>query len=361
MIFEQHSQEKDYLNRAVEVSIHVGLIILLAVVCFLILRPFLLLIAWGIIVAIAVYPGYRKLKSLLGGRGRLAAVLCTLILLTALILPIALLTQTLVESIQTLRTGLKAGTLVIPPPPATVATWPIIGPPLDRLWGLASTSLNNLLSSFAPQIKAVITELLSASAEFAATVLQFVLALLVSGVLLANAEGADKVTRSFANRLFGDNGPEFHKLIGATIRSVTVGILGVALIQTVFAGLGFLVAGLPSAGLWTMIFLVAAVLQVGVLALIPAVIYAFTIMGTTKAVVFLVWCLIVGLMDNLLKPLLLGRGVAVPIAVIFLGAIGGFIAMKIIGLFVGAVVLSVGYKLFLAWLSKPAAGADAET
>jgi predicted PurR-regulated permease PerM len=98
------------------------------------------------------------------------------------------------------------------------------------------------------------------------------------------------------------------------------------------------------------LFLIAAVLQAGVLVLIPAVIYMFAIASTTKAVIFLIWCIIVGLMDNVLKPLLLGRGAAVPMPVVFLGAIGGFVAISIFGLFVGAIVLSVGYKLFLAWI-----------
>jgi predicted PurR-regulated permease PerM len=353
--FEQPTRAKDYLNRAIEVSIHVGLFVLLAVACFRILHPFLPPIAWGIVLAIAVYPGYQKLERLLSGRGTLAAVLCTVILLTGLIVPIALLTGTLVEGIQTLTTRLKAGTLTIPPPLPSVSTWPIIGAPLYQLWSLASTSLNDLLSRYAPQVKVLVGGLLTASAGFALTVLQFALSILISGFILAYAQGAANMTRSLANRLFGDQGPEFEKLIGATIRSVTVGILGVAFIQSFFASLGFLVAGLPNAGLWAMIFLVAAVLQVGVLVLIPAVIYAFTIMSTSKAVIFLIWCLIVALMDNLLKPLLLGRGVGVPMVVVLLGALGGFVTMGIIGLFIGAIVLSVGYKLFLAWLYKPAA------
>jgi predicted PurR-regulated permease PerM len=173
------------------------------------------------------------------------------------------------------------------------------------------------------------------------------------GVLLAKASACVKVSRSLANRLFGDQGPEYEDLVASTIRSVTNGILGVAFIQAVLAGIGFLVGGLPGAGLWTLMFLVAAVLQVGALVLIPAVVYMFAIAGTTKAVLFLLWCAFVGLIDNVLKPMLLGRGVSVPTAVVFLGAIGGFFVMGIIGLFVGAIVLSVGYKLFLAWLQGP--------
>jgi predicted PurR-regulated permease PerM len=223
---------------------------------------------------------------------------------------------------------------------------------LNSLWSRASRDLSEAVRSFAPQIKAAAPGLLSVSAGLGLTVLQFALSIVVAGVLLANAKAAYDVTRSLCNQLFGDKGPELQQLIAATIRSVTSGILGVALIQSVLAGLGFVFAGLPGAGLWAITFLIAAVLQVGVLVLIPAVIYMFAISSATKAVIFLVWCIVVALVDNFLKPLLLGRGVAVPMAVVFLGAIGGFVALGLIGLFIGAIVLSVGYKLFLAWLDQ---------
>ena len=208
----------------------------------------------------------------------------------------------------------------------------------------------------APQLKNILPGLLSASAGIGLTVLQFFFSILISGALLAKAKSAAEVTRAFANRLFGERGAEFQNLVGSTIRSVTSGILGVALIQTVLAAIGFLVVGLPGAGLWAVIFLVAAVLQVGILVLIPAVIFVFATATTTTAVVFLIWCAIVALLDNVLKPMLLGRGASVPTAVVFLGAIGGFVAMGIIGLFVGAIVLSVGYELFLAWVEPTSAG-----
>jgi predicted PurR-regulated permease PerM len=186
-------------------------------------------------------------------------------------------------------------------------------------------------------------------------VLQFILSILVAGVLLAKAPECSAISRSLSNRLFGAQGPEFEDLAGSTIRSVTNGILGVAVIQSVLATLGFMVGGLPGAGLWSLIFLFSAVLQVGGIVLIPAVIYMFAIASTTKAVLFMLWCIFVGVIDNVLKPLLLGRGVAVPIVVVFLGAIGGFLAIGTIGLFVGAIVLSVGHKLLLAWLAGPVA------
>jgi predicted PurR-regulated permease PerM len=347
------AQSKDHVQRALEVVIHVGLLALLLTACLLILRPFLPLVAWGIIIAIAVYPAYRKFRSLLGERGTLAAVLGTLLFLAVLIVPVALLTQTTIESVQTLTAHIKDGTLSVPPPPDSVINWPLVGAPVFRTWTMASTNLTELLKSFAPQIKAIVPGLLAATAGLGLTVLQFILSILLAGVLLAKASACVKVSRSLANRLFGDQGPEYEDLVASTIRSVTNGILGVAFIQAVLAGIGFLIGGLPGAGLWTLMFLVAAVLQVGALVLIPAAVYMFAIAATTKAVLFLLWCAFVGLIDNVLKPLLLGRGVSVPTAVVFLGAIGGFLVMGIIGLFVGAIVLSVGYKLFLAWLQGP--------
>ena len=349
------SDHREYVRRAIEVSIHVGLLILLASACLMILRPFVPLITWGIIIAIAIYPAYRRLRSLLGDRGTLAAIICILISLAILVVPVTLLTTTLIDGVHSLTTHFREGTIAVPPPPENIKTWPLIGAPLDRVWNMAATNLTGLLKSFAPQLREFIPRILSASAGIGLTVVEFILSILVAGALLANASGGAAVTRSLANRLFGEKGPEFQELAGSTIRSVTNGILGVAVIQAVLAGVGFLVVGLPGAGLWTLFFLIAAVVQAGGLVLIPAIIYVFAIASTTKAVLFLVWCIVVWLMEHVLKPLLLGRGIAVPMVVIFLGAIGGFLALGIIGLFVGAIVLSVGYKLFLAWLEGPVA------
>ncbi len=348
----------DYRRRAVEIAIHVGLVILLTTACLMILRPFLPLVAWGIIIAIAANPAYQKLRSMLGGRGKLAAVLFTLIVLGVLIVPVALLTQTTIQGIQTLIAHTREGTLGIPAPPDSVRAWPIVGGPLYSTWTKASTNLTGMLQSVAPQLKALVPGLLHASARIGLTVLEFVLSILVAGVLLAKSSEGAEVSHSLARRLFGERGPEFETLAGSTIRSVTNGILGVAAIQAVFAGIGFIVVGLPGAGLWTLLFLFAGVLQAGGLVLIPAIIYTFAVASTMKAVLFMLWCILVAALEHVLKPLLLGRGVAVPIVVIFLGAIGGFLAIGIIGLFVGAIVLCVGYKLFLAWLEGPVAARE---
>ncbi len=352
MRFPKTGDDRAQLKLALEVSIHIGLAILLTAACLLILFPFIPLIAWGVIIAVAAYPGFQAVQRALGGRGALTATLFAVLFLSLLIVPVVLLADTLIDGVQTLASHLKEGTGVIPPPPAGVENWPIIGARLNSLWSQASRDISQAVRSLAPHIKAAVPRILSVSSGLGLAVVQFALSFVVACVLLANAQYAYKVTQSLSNRLFGDEGPEFQQLIGATIRSVTSGILGVALIQSILAGLGFLVAGLPGAGLWAVAFLISAVLQVGVLILIPAVIYMFAISSVTKGVIFLVWCVFVALVDNFLKPLLLGRGVAVPTAVVFLGAIGGFVALGLIGLFVGAIVLSVGYKLFLAWLEQ---------
>jgi predicted PurR-regulated permease PerM len=344
--------DKSHLNRALEVSIHLSLIALLVVSCFLILRPFMAISAWGITIAVAGYPVYKKLQKILGGRGGLAAAVFSIVLLLVLIVPIALLAQTLIGGIQGLADRIQDGTLRIPPPPANVETWPIIGKKLSDLWSLASTNFAAVIQTFAPQLKGAVGGLLAVSASVGVGVLQVFVSIVIAGFVLANASACGKFSHKLAVQFFGSRGPQVEAMVEATIRSVTMGILGVAFIQAILAGLGFLVVGLPAAGLWALVFLIAAVLQVGAITLIPAVIYVFATMATGKAVIFLIWCIFVGLIDNVLKPLLLGRGAPVPILVIFMGAIGGFAAWGIFGLFVGAIIISVGFNLFIAWLDE---------
>jgi predicted PurR-regulated permease PerM len=350
MTVQAVAKEKRHVNQALETSIQIGLAAILVIGCLVILRPFIPLVIWGIIIAIASYPTFLKLKRFMKGRGTLAAIVWTLILLTILIVPLVLLGQSLLEGLMPLVGRIRDGTLVLPPPPSSIEQWPLVGAPLFRVWSGASRDLTATLMQFSPQIKSALPGILSASADLGSTLVQFFLSIVVAGVLLANAEAAAAAARSTAIRLFGEEGLQYQQLVGATIRSVTFGILGVALIQTALAAAGFFVVGIPGASVWSVFFLCAAILQIGVLVLLPAVIYVFAIAAKTKAVIFLVWCIFVGLIDNVLKPLLLGRGSAVPVVVVFLGVIGGFIAMGIVGLFVGAIVLAVGYKLFLAWI-----------
>lgn len=356
---EQRSgADAQFVHRASEAAIRIGLIALLVAWCFEIVRPFLIPAVWGIIIAVAVYPGYRRLNTLLGDRHVLSAVVITVVMLVVLIGPTVVLAQTLVEGAQYVAGRLVDKTLAIPAPPPDIAQWPLIGEPLDKFWRLASQNLGMALNQIRPQIAEGGKLLLSLSADAGVGILQFIFAIIISGVLLANARYGDMVAHRVARRLAGDRGAEYADLGQATVRSVARGILGVALIQSLMAGVGFLAVGLPGAGLLAVLCLLLAVVQIGPgLVLIPAVIYVFTIEDTTIAVIFAVWSLVVLLIDNVLKPILLGRGTKVPMLVILVGAIGGFLANGIIGLFTGSVILALSYTLLTAWLREPPPGA----
>ena len=345
------SSDTVFQTQAIEAAIRIGLLLLLAAWCLRIVAPFIIPIAWGAIIAVATYPGYCRLYSALGERRKLAATLVTLLLLILLIVPTMLLAESLVYGVQTVADGVRSGTLAIPPPPERVGTWPISGEPLEDIWRLASVNLGEALREVGPQLRGIGAWLLSAAAGAGIAVLQFIIAIIVAGVLLANAEGCKNAAQALFTRLAPEKGARFAQLSGAMVRSVTRGILGVALIQSLLAGLGFLVVGMPAAGLWALLCLILGVMQLGVaLVIIPLVIYVFSTADTSIAVIFLGWTIPVTLIDNVLKPILLGRGAPVPMLVIFLGAIGGFITSGIIGLFVGAVVLALGFELYKTWL-----------
>jgi predicted PurR-regulated permease PerM len=350
---KQTPNDKAFLRKALEATIRIGLVVLLVLWCFEIVKPFIVPVIWGIIIAVATYPGYRRLCVALGERRGLAATVVALLMLVLLIGPTIILADTLVAGARQLAEGLSDGTLQIPPPPASVAEWPLIGTPLFEFWGHASLNLASALNEIGPQLKVVGGWLLSAAGGVGLGVVLFVFAIVIAGILLANAESSSEAADSIATRLVGEQGSKYADLARTTVRGVARGILGVALIQSILAGLGFLAIGLPAAGLLALLCLVLAVIQVGVgPIMIPAVIYVFATADPLPAVLFLIWGVFVGVLDNFLKPILLGRGAQVPMAVIFVGAIGGFLAHGIIGLFVGAVVLSLGYTLFRAWLGE---------
>jgi predicted PurR-regulated permease PerM len=342
-----------FIDRVVEEVIRIAAIAALVGWCFIIAKPFLVPILGGTIVAVTVFRGYQILEAALGGRRLSAAVLVTLFMLVMLVVPSVLLGDSLVTGVNKLVDLFQSGQLSIPPPPDSVARWPLVGESIARIWSLASQDLGEAFRQASPLFKHFGAWLLSAAQGAGIALLQLVLAILISGAFLANSEAASRTARAVATRLAGERGLILIDVAEKTIRSVASGILGVALIQALLAGLGFLVAGVPTAGLLTLICLLSGVIQLGVvIVLIPVALYLFSTTDTTTAVGFLIWTILIAPIDNILKPILLGRGVDVPTSVIFVGAIGGFLSSGIIGLFLGAVVLALGYNLFLAWLNQ---------
>jgi predicted PurR-regulated permease PerM len=347
------TEEKVFVSNALEATIRIGILVLLAAWCFEIVRPFVIPIAWGVIIAVGTYPAFLSLQRMLGGWRVLSATLITILGLLLLVVPAVMLSGTLIYSAQDLAEGLQKGSIAVPPPAEKIKEWPIVGEALHAFWAQASENLAATLVKIAPQLKAIGSWLLSTAAGAGFAILQFIIAIIIAGVLLAHAAAGGKAAYAIARRLAGERGAEFARLAESTVRSVTRGILGVALIQSTLIGLGFLAMGIPGAGLWALLCLILSVVQIGPFPVVlPVLIYVFSTADTVPAVIFLIWSIAAGSIDNILKPILLGRGVEVPMAVIFIGAIGGFISSGIIGLFVGAVVLVLGYKLFLAWLEN---------
>jgi len=345
------SKDQAPTNNPIDIAIRIGLIALLTIWCLYIAAPFISPVIWGIIIAIGSYPVYRWLQARLGLSAGFTAILYSLVLLAILITPTVILSGALVDEAQEISENLQQETLNIPPPPESVAGWPIIGEKFSAFWTRASLDPRGTLGKVEPQLKQLGKWLVRAAAGAGLGILMFVFSIIIAGVFLATAEGGRRAAEKILTRIVGEKGVAMTDLASSTVKSVVNGILGIALLQTLLAGMGFVAMDIPAAGALALVCLVLAVVQIDILLiLIPLSIYAFSTAGTGAAMAFLVWNLAVGLMNNVLKPILLARGVQAPMAVIFIGAIGGLVAHGIIGLFVGAVVFVLAYTLFMAWL-----------
>jgi predicted PurR-regulated permease PerM len=350
------SRDDSHVTRATEVTIRLTAIAILAVWCFQIVSPFIIPIVWGIIIAVAMYPIQQKLEKLFGGRKGLAATVVILVMITVMLVPAWLLTDAIVSGAREAGEKIREGALVVPPPPPTVETWPIVGKQVAAVWTMASVNIEKLVVQYAPELKEAGKFILGVAGQLGLTILLFLVSIVVSGVLLAHADAGIAVTEKFAKRLAGEHGSDFVRLTGSTIRSVVRGILGIAFIQSVMAAILLFSAGIPGAGLWAFFCLLLVVMQIGTLPiLLPAAIYMFATADTLPAVIFTVFALLVGVSDNVLKPFLLGRGTETPMLIILIGSLGGMIVSGLLGLFVGAVVFTLGYRLFLAWIDEDAA------
>jgi predicted PurR-regulated permease PerM len=340
-------------RRIVEIMIQLGVLIFIFGWCFLILAPFLSPIMWGIIIAITVYPLFAKLSAKLKNSPKIASLIITVVLLAFIIVPAILLTGSLVDGVKNLKSAIANEESLIPPPGTYTASWPAFTKPLVDAWQLASDNLQAVAINYKDQVTAVGKFIFGLIASTGLGILEFILSIILAGVFLIYAKEGGVVLRKIFIKISGTMGEKLANLCEVTIRNVVKGILGVAVIQTLMAGIGFAMAGVPAAGLWTFFCLIFAIIQVGVGPIvIPVMIYLFASSDTTTATIFLIWGIIIMVSDNFLKPFLLGRGAPVPMLVVFLGAIGGFIARGFIGLFLGAVILSLGYELFQIWASE---------
>jgi len=354
-------KNEEYYNRTINAALRLGFIGLLIVWSFLIIKPFILPVLWGIIIAVVLYPLHRKLTDSFKGKEKLSAWLITLVLLALLILPSWAFIGSTVDGIQKLSHDLQSSTLQIPQPKEKVAEWPIIGKSVHQAWKLIATNTQEAVHQYHEQLTTIGGKLLQSSANIIVTLLLFILSVIIAGVLLRVSNGGKNAAGMVFDTLLGQYGDNFVKLSADIIRSVVQGILLVAAIQSVLLGAGMMVAHIPAAGLWALIVLFLAIMQLPPwLIMLPIAIYGFSIMDTTPAIIFLVYSMLISVIDPFLKAMFLGRGVDIPMLVVLLGAIGGMILSGIIGLFVGAVVLSITYKVFIALVSKDEGNALAE-
>jgi predicted PurR-regulated permease PerM len=345
---------KTLTAQAIEVIVKVGLILALAAWSYDIIRPFIGPIVWAVIIAVAYYPFVLWLADRLGGRTTLAATLATLLGLTILIAPSLTLGVAAVEQGREVAAQIQEGTFDVPPPPDQAKEVPVVGERLHAFWKLAETNMDEAVKKAAPTLKPVASKAVGAGMGLVLGLLQFVFSLIVAGVLMAKAQdiraGMIRLAARVSDKAKGE------RLLTAsinTIRSVVKGILGIAVIQSIATGIGFSIAGVPMTGLWAAVVLVLAVVQLPpALVLLPASIHMYGELGGGWGTAFLVWNLIIILSENVLKPILFGRGVEAPMLVVFIGAIGGMLAAGIIGLFIGPVILSLFWMLFQDWLEQ---------
>ncbi len=357
---ENHNPAPDYdplfVRNMIESTLRIGLIVILLSFAYDIIKPFTTPIVWGAIIAIAAFPLVKWLEPRLGGRRGLAAGLITLFFIAALVFPTWTVTDAGLGGLKKLGTGLESGELRVPPPTARVKDWPVVGERLFTAWSSASRDLEAFLHSNSEQIKELSGALLKRIGGSLMSVLMFVVSLAIAGGFMTYAEPCADGAKRFFVRVGGLNpGGEWAPMIVATIRNVLQGVIGVAIIQTVLVSIGLFVAGIPGAPILSVIVLILAIAQLPpLIVLAPVMAYAFSTMDTTWAVVFTVYQLIAGASDSFLKPMMMGRGLDIPMPVILFGAIGGMIMSGIVGLFVGAVILSIVYKLFGLWLEQQA-------
>lgn len=354
--------DQRFLANAMASFLQIGALLLLLVMCFNIVRPFISIVVWALILAIAIYPLHVSLTARLGGREKTSAAVFALIGLAIILVPTFLLGESALGGLKSLGQDLRAGTLNVPTPDPGVADWPLIGEKTYEIWSNAATNLQETALQYQDQLRALGHRIFSLATGTMIGVLQFVFSTIIAGVLLMQARGGYESTRKIMTSLVGTtNGDRFTNMSISTIRSVVKGVLGIAVIQALVAAAGLVIAGVPVAGLWAGAVLVVAIIQLPpLLVLGPIAFWYFSVAEPVPATIFLVFSIIVSASDAFLKPMLLGRGLDTPMLVILIGAIGGAIAMGIVGLFIGAVILALGYELLITWMAPDAPEPDAE-
>jgi predicted PurR-regulated permease PerM len=347
-----------------ETLIRFGLIVFLVVVCVWIFDPFAKLALWALILAVALYPLHQRLANRLNGRQGLSATLLVAVSLIFIGAPTVMLGESFAGHANDAYTAYQNDTITIVRPDPSVAEWPIIGDKLYSAWSAAADDLPGYLKSYRPQLKQTLGNALETAADTVGAVLLFLGALIIAGIMMAyGGPGGQAIQRILCRLTDPIRGVRLQTLLTATTRSVATGVIGVAFIQALLVGVGLYMAGIPAAGVLSLIVFLIGIAQLPALIIsLPVVAYIWWSgdASTTVNIVWTIYLIVAGMADNVLKPLLLGRGVDAPMPVILIGAMGGMVSAGIIGLFLGAVLLAVGYKIFMVWVNDDEEGTSSE-
>jgi len=340
-------------GKVIQLAVCLGLLAFLVYWSFVLVRPFIPILAWSMVLTVALYPAYNWLSVHLGDRPKLAAAIITVISLAIIIGPVTWLGYGVIDGVQDFARELDAGALDIPSPPDGVKDWPAVGTQVYQLWDQASTNLRGVLKEFAPHLKPLAGPVLAFAGSASLGTLKFVASVVLSGFLFHYGPGLVAAIKKIQARLVTQRSQDFVALAGLTIRTIAQGVIGVAVLQSLLAGIGLKFAGVPHAGVLAFLVLVLAILQIGsAIVLVPVIIWIWATKDFSLALPLTIYLLVVGLADNILKPVLMGRGLNTPMLVIFIGVLGGMLAHGILGLFVGPIILAVTWELTMAWIRE---------
>jgi predicted PurR-regulated permease PerM len=340
-------------DEIIQLAVRLGLLAFLLYWSFILVRPFIPILAWSVVLTVALYPTYNWLSVHLGGRPKLAAVIITVMNLAIVIGPMTWLGLGLIDGLQSFAAELGAGSLTIPSPPAAVKDWPIVGAQIYGLWDHAATNLGAALREVAPHLKPLAAPVLAFAGSAGVGTLKFIASVALAGFLFPYGPRLVAAIRRIQARLVTQRSDDFVALAGLTIRTVSQGVIGVAVLQSLLVGIGLKLAGVPHAGVLAFAVLILAILQIGsAIVVFPVIMWIWATKDFTGALLITVYLLVVGLADNVLKPMLMGRGLSTPMLVIFIGVLGGTLAHGIVGLFIGPIILAVAWELMMAWIRE---------
>jgi predicted PurR-regulated permease PerM len=334
--------------------VRVALVGGLAWLCLVVFSPFLKLMVWAIILAVTMYPLHQLIARRLGNRQGLASILLVILGIALIVVPTWLLMNSFADSVHRFVGAVQQNSLQLPAPRESVKNWPVVGNKIFEKWSNAREDLPGLIHTMQPKLGDLARQAVSMVASIGGTMLLFLVSFLAACILMAYGESAERSGRAIFARIAGSTrGAALAKLSISTIRAVALGVIGVASIQALLVGLALLLAGIPIAGVLAIVTLVLGIAQVpAALVTLPAIVYIWASghYSTPAAILHTIILLLTGLADNVLKPIMLGRGVDVPMPVILFGALGGMATGGILGMFVGATALALGYEIFMKWV-----------